>query len=144
MPPPLYALGEGVDRGGGHEHLHHTRAADRTTGKPALTKKGGHMFRVGIFLDFVWLPARTMHPRGAYVRGARRNRIDRHGGEIKHHPVRAIHGVVGYPSFAWRLRVVGGNGSAGYSFISVKPDVCATRDGYPLLYAAAWGSVTVV
>ena len=39
------------------------------------------MFRVGIFLDFVWLTTRT--PHGAYVRRARRNRIDRHGGEIE-------------------------------------------------------------
>ena len=43
-----------------------------------LTKKSGKFFRVGIFLDFVWLTTRT--PHGAYVRRARRNRIDRHGG----------------------------------------------------------------
>ena len=36
---------------------------------------------MGIFLDFVWLTTRT--PHGAYVRRARRNRIDRHGGEIE-------------------------------------------------------------
>ena len=36
---------------------------------------------MGIFLDFVWLTTRTHH--GAYVRRARRNRIDRHGGEIE-------------------------------------------------------------
>ena len=48
-----------------------------------LTKKSGKIFRVGIFLDFVWLTTRTMHPHGAYVRGARRNRIDRHGGGIE-------------------------------------------------------------
>ena len=43
------------------------------------------MFRVGIFLDFVWLTTRTMHPHGGpqYVRGARRNRIDPHGGGIE-------------------------------------------------------------
>ena len=46
-----------------------------------LTKKSGKMFRVGIFLDFVWLTTRT--PHGAYVRRARRNRVDRHGGEIE-------------------------------------------------------------
>ena len=46
-----------------------------------LTKKSGKMFRVGIFLDFVWLTTRT--PHGAYVRRARRNRIDSHGGEIE-------------------------------------------------------------
>ena len=46
-----------------------------------LTKKSGKVFRVGIFLGFVWLTTRT--PHGGYVRGARRNRIDRHGGEIE-------------------------------------------------------------
>jgi len=46
-----------------------------------LTKKSGKLFWVGIFLDFVWLTTRT--PHGAYARGARRNRIDRHGGEIE-------------------------------------------------------------
>ena len=46
-----------------------------------ITKKSGNIFRVGIFLDFVWLTTRT--PHGAYVRRARRNRIDRHGGEIE-------------------------------------------------------------
>ena len=44
-------------------------------------KKSGNIFRVGIFLDFVWLTTRT--PRGAYARRARRNRIDRHGGGIE-------------------------------------------------------------
>ena len=48
-----------------------------------LAKKSGNIFRVGIFLDFVWLATRTMHPHGAYVRRARRNRIDRRGGEIE-------------------------------------------------------------
>ena len=38
------------------------------------------MFRVGIFLGFVGLTTRTMHPHGAYVRGAKRNRIDPHRG----------------------------------------------------------------
>ena len=42
-----------------------------------LTEKCGKMFWVGIFLDFVRLAARTMHPRGACVRGAERHRIDR-------------------------------------------------------------------
>ena len=36
---------------------------------------------MGIFLDFVRLTTRT--PHGAYVRRARRNRIDRHGGGIE-------------------------------------------------------------
>ena len=44
-------------------------------------KKSGNMFRVGIFLDFVWLTTRT--PHGAYARRARRNRVDPHGGEIE-------------------------------------------------------------
>ena len=48
---------------------------------PALAKKSGNIFRVGLFLDFVWLTTRT--PHGAYVRRARRNRIDPHGGEIE-------------------------------------------------------------
>jgi len=47
----------------------------------AITKKSGNIFRVGVFLDFVWLTTRT--PHGAYVRRARRNRIYRHGGEIE-------------------------------------------------------------
>ena len=42
-------------------------------------------FQVGISPDFVRLPTRTMHPHGgaSYVRGAKRNRIDRHGGGIE-------------------------------------------------------------
>ena len=48
-----------------------------------VPKKSGNIFRVGMFLDFVWLTTRTMHPHGAYVRGARRNRIDPHGGVIE-------------------------------------------------------------
>ena len=50
-------------------------------GHALLTNKSGNIFRVGIFLDFVWLTTRTHH--GAYARGARRNRIDRHGGGIE-------------------------------------------------------------
>ena len=45
--------------------------------KYVITKRSGNIFRVGIFLDFVWLTTRTVH--GAYARRARRNRIDRHG-----------------------------------------------------------------
>ena len=45
------------------------------------SEKSGNIFRVGIFLDFVWLTTRT--PHGAYARRARRNRIDPHGGEIE-------------------------------------------------------------
>ena len=53
----------------------------RSPNADRLAKKTGKTFRVGIFLDFVWLTTRT--PHGAYVRRARRNRIDRHGGEIE-------------------------------------------------------------
>ena len=54
-------------------------ALDRRDG--LFTKKSGNIFRVGIFLDFVYLTTRT--PHGAYVRRARRNRIDPHGGGIE-------------------------------------------------------------
>ena len=47
-----------------------------------LAKKSGSVFLVGIFLDFVRVTTRTMHPHGAYVRRAKRNRIDRHRGGI--------------------------------------------------------------
>ena len=50
-------------------------------GEDLFAKKSGNIFRVGIFLDFVWLTTRT--PHGAYVRRARRNRVDHHGGEIE-------------------------------------------------------------
>ena len=58
-----------------------------------LAKKSGKIFRVGIFLDFVWLTTRA--PHGAYVRRARRNRIDPHGGGIERlatrtHTLRAL------------------------------------------------------
>ena len=32
-----------------------------------ITKKSGDVFRVGIFLDFVWLTTRTEGPHGAYM-----------------------------------------------------------------------------
>ena len=43
------------------------------------------MSRVGIVLDFVWRSgtARTKGPHGAYVRGAKRNRIAPRGGGIE-------------------------------------------------------------
>ena len=47
-----------------------------------LTGKSDDVFRVGIFLEFVWLTTRTMHPHGAYVRGAKLNRINRRRGGI--------------------------------------------------------------
>ena len=49
-------------------------------GVTLLTNKGGKRFRVGIFLDFAWLTTRTPHGGASYVRGAKRNRIDRHRG----------------------------------------------------------------
>ncbi len=53
-------------------------------------EKSGKTFRVGIFLDFVWLTTRTMHPHGAYVRGARRNRIGPHGGGVERLTTRTV------------------------------------------------------
>ena len=44
------------------------------------SKKSSNIFRVGIFLDFVWPTTRT--PHGAYARRARRNRIDPHGVDL--------------------------------------------------------------
>ena len=59
-------------------------SATRTKGTSCSRwKKSGNICRVGIFLDFVWLTTRTMHPHGAYVRRAERNRIDRHWGGIE-------------------------------------------------------------
>ena len=45
------------------------------------------------FLDFVWRSGttRTEGPHGAYVRRARRNRIDRHGGKIERLATRTAH-----------------------------------------------------
>ena len=60
-------------------HLHAGGQSDGL--QLSTTKKSGNMFRVGSFLDFVRLTTRT--PHGAYVRGANRNRIDRHWVEIE-------------------------------------------------------------
>ena len=65
-------------------HVGSSRSSEGSIGTRTggtLTKKSSKFFRVGIFLDFVWLTTRT--PHGAYVRRARRNRIDRHGGDIE-------------------------------------------------------------
>ena len=43
-----------------------------------LRKTNGNICRVGIFLGFVCLTTRTVHTHRVYVRGAGRNRIDRH------------------------------------------------------------------
>ena len=56
-----------------------------------LTKKGGTIFRVGIFLDFVRLATRT--PHGAYVRRAKYNPIDRDWGEIERLTTRTVDDV---------------------------------------------------
>ena len=50
-----------------------------------LAKQGGNIFRVGVFLDFVRRSGTTRTPHGgaSYVRGAKRNRIDPHRGEIE-------------------------------------------------------------
>ena len=47
-----------------------------TGGVTLRSKKSGNVFRAGIFLDFVRLTTRT--PHGAYVRRAKRKRIDPH------------------------------------------------------------------
>ena len=81
----------GDDTGGGgggptRAAVVHARAGCCRRGPPALiftalrTGKHGNIFRVGIFLDFVRLTTRTMHPHGADARGAKRNRIDPHRG----------------------------------------------------------------
>ena len=62
-----------------HAHSSSVGAVSATQeARYATTKKSGNISRVGIFLDFVWLTARTEGPHGgaSYVRGARRNRID--------------------------------------------------------------------
>ena len=55
-------------------------ATRKTTEKSIMylrTKKStGNIFRVGIFLDIVWLATRTEGAHGACAWGARRNRID--------------------------------------------------------------------
>ena len=56
---------------------------DHRPQKSYLRAKGRSVFRVGNFLDFVWLTTRTMHPHGAYVRVAERTRIDPHWGGIE-------------------------------------------------------------
>ena len=48
-----------------------------------LAKKNRNVFRVGKILDFVWPTTRTMHPHGAYARGAKLSRIDSHWGGIE-------------------------------------------------------------
>ena len=52
------------------ETAHPTAANSNKNGTGAGTTLSGDIFRVGMFLDIAWLTTRTMHPRGAYVRGA--------------------------------------------------------------------------
>ena len=104
LTPPPNPHGHQPVRHTGHTHTHthtHTRATKRTAAysgrqqqaaaprgvdspcqaSHGSRKRGGNIFRVGIFLDFVWLTTRT--PYVAYARRAKRNRIDRHRGEIE-------------------------------------------------------------
>ena len=48
------------------------------TGQP----NRANLFRVGVFLDFVFRDFTTRAPHGAHVRRAKRNRIDRHSGIV--------------------------------------------------------------
>ena len=53
-------------------------------------EKSGNIFRVGIFLDFVRLNARTPHGGASYLRGAKRNRLDPIG--VNLNGSRRVHG----------------------------------------------------
>ena len=75
-------------------------------------KKSGHTFRVGIFLDFVRVTTRTMHPHEAYVRGATRNRIDPHGGGIERLAARTRWSSVSCGSKISRLYLSAGGASS--------------------------------
>ena len=52
-------------------------------GSPLPTKKSGNIFRVGIFLDSVWLTTRTVHPHGAHCGGPDEMELTPHWGGIK-------------------------------------------------------------
>ena len=83
--------------------------------KYVITEKSGNIFRVSIFLDFVWLTTRTEGPHGgaSYVRGAGRNRIDRHGGGIERIAGTVCSGVSSSMLTAWRVRGACAPRSAG-------------------------------
>ena len=49
---------------------------------PLIAKKSGNIFRVGIFLDFVWLNAHVEGAHGAYVRGPDENELTPMGVEL--------------------------------------------------------------
>jgi len=75
-----------------------------------LTRKGGNIFRVGIFLGFARLTTRTEGPHGACVRRARRNRIGRHWGVELNGPRRVLGfegGQFGVRALALLLEVFG-------------------------------------
>ena len=86
------------------------------------TRQSGKTFRVGTFLDFVWRSGttRTMHPRGAYVRGARRNRVDPHVGEILR---------LGTGTRVAELRGGGERGDAGLGEVGVDVDARGGEEG---------------
>ena len=93
-----------------YEELRHALRDRRVRHKVLIiiTKKSGDIFRVGIFLDFVRLATRTMHPHGAYVRGAKRNRIDRHWGGVERRRY-VDHPAEGNAMYAEYETGVGGN-----------------------------------
>ena len=73
----------------------HTCWVGLPAGRQLITEQASNIFRVGIFLDFVWLTTRTMHPHGACARRARRNRIEPHWGEIVRLGTRTGRGAAG-------------------------------------------------
>ena len=79
-PTPTASLGAKTRTHTAH-HTPHTRRHVCTARGQRLAKKSGTICWVGIFIDFVWLTKRT--PHGAYVRRAKRTRIDRHEGGIE-------------------------------------------------------------
>ena len=89
--PRVHPEGGHVPPGMGSEPALPLPELEGDGGDGLLAKKSGKIFRVGIFLDFVWLTTRT--PHGAYARRARRNRIDPHGGGMERLTTRTWRGV---------------------------------------------------
>ena len=60
------------------------RTGSPLRGSPDHEQERGDIFRVGVFLDFVWPTTRTEGPHGgaSYARGAKRTRIDPHRGWV--------------------------------------------------------------
>ena len=71
------------------------KASQLVPGHPQVhKKKSGNIFRVGIFLDSVWPPARTPH-----------DRIDPHGGEIERLAARTRRSTsLSAPTTSWTSR----------------------------------------